>query len=383
MHRDRLIWAMGVVVLLLAIPSTVAVARVLPFGYDFRAYWLAAEHLRQGTVIYPGLEAPLGQPDEFHYLPQVALPFMVFLPLQIYDAARVWLGIELVVCAIVAYVLIHPLPNAARPWALAGFVFFLPTVLEVTLGNVDMICVALALLAWHWRHRSYAPVAPFAAAVGIKFLPVILLPFYVAAGYWRTALRAFAFGLAVLLATSPFVWRPKFFELIPRFLDSTWVRLHVQREAPTWLGNIVWDDNFPLALALLTAAVAIAFGINARRDREHETDWHHMALALSPYVVPFGWTWTTFLIASLPLFSLTLRRVLRLDPLPRGAGIAGLAACWFAMQLVGLGDLLPMAAHMVGVVGLVAISIAALALEQRQMLGRSMPLVRATSIASG
>ncbi len=42
MRPARLAWALGVAVLVLAIPSAYFVARVLPFSYDFRAYWLAA-----------------------------------------------------------------------------------------------------------------------------------------------------------------------------------------------------------------------------------------------------------------------------------------------------------------------------------------------------
>jgi len=46
-------------------------------------------------------------------------------------------------------------------------------------------------------------------------------------------------------------------------------------------------------------------------------------------------------------------------------------------------DLWPIVAHMVGVIGLMAIALALMALESRQALGRSTPLARATSIASG
>lgn len=383
MSAARLGWSLGVAACVLAVPAAFAVAQILPLGYDFRAYWLAADHLVRGTPIYPGLEAPLGQPDEFHYLPQVALPFIVFLPLGIDLAIRAWLVLELALAAAVGYWLIRPLPRDARPWAAAACIFFLPLVLEIALGNVDLLSLALALVAWHWRERAYAPVIPYAAAIGIKFLPLVLLPFYLGAGYWRTVLRAFAFGLAVLLITSPLVWKPKFFALIPRFLDTTWVRLHVEREDPEWLARIVWSDAFPLVLALAAAGLAALFGWKARHDRARETEWHHMALAISPYLVPFGFTWTTFLIMSLPLFALTLGRALRLDGPTRLLALAGIALCWLAMQVVQVHVLWPLVAHMAGVLGLVAIALALMAIETRQTLGRSTPRSRATSIASG
>ncbi|HZP94834.1 MAG TPA: glycosyltransferase 87 family protein [Candidatus Limnocylindria bacterium] len=384
MTTSRFVWALGVVALALAVPAALAVAGVLPFAYDFRAYWLAAAHLVTGQPMYPALDAPLGQPDEFHYLPMMAIPFVVLLPLGLPDAARTWLAFELVVAALVGLWLIRPLPRAAQPWAAAAYVFFLPMVLEVTLGNIDLLSLALALVAWGARARANAAIVPYAAAVGMKFLPIVLLPFYVAAGYGKIVWRALVLGSAVVLLTAPLASRQleQFVALLPRYMDTEWVRLHADREVPAWLATIVWSDLFALALALATVALAIVFGLNARRDRAHETEWHHLALALSPYLAPFGFTWTTFLITSLPLFSMTLQKALRLRPVPRAAAIGGLVACWFAMQIVQVRVLWPLVAHFVGVVGLVCIALALTALES-QTLGRSSPVVRATSTASG
>lgn len=383
MSRTRLAWVLGVAAFILAIPSAYFVADVLPFSYDFRAYWLAAFHLVTGQPMYPGLDAPLGQPDEFHYLPNVAISFIIFLPFGLDLAGVIWLGIELAVAAIVAVVLIRPLPSAARPWAAAAYVFFLPTILEVTLGNVDLICLALALLAWHNRREPNAAFVPYAAAVGIKFLPLVLLPFYVVAGYGKIVVRAFLFGVAFVAITSPLVWKPKFFELVPRFMDSAWVRVHAEREDPGWLAPIVWSDLFLFTLAIAATMAVVVFAWNARMDPAHETDWHHLALALSAYVVPFGFTWTTFLIMSLPLFAVTLRRALTFDGRTRAVAIVGLVATWLAMQMVQVHDLWPLVAHFTGVIGLVAIALALLALETRQTLGRSTPVARATRMASG
>ena len=385
MTRERLAWALGIAALVLAIPAAYFVAAVLPFGYDFRAYWLAAQHLVTGAPMYEAPTATLGQPDEFHYLPLVAVPFVVFLPLAIGDAARVWFVLQVALAAALGVVLIRPLPRAARPWAAAGYVFFLPMVLEVTLGNVDLICVALALVAWDWRARGDRAVVPYAAALGIKVLPLSLLPFYLAAGYTRIVLRALAVGLLVLIATIPLLASPlaEYVALLPRYLDTAWVRIHAQREAPEWLAVIAWSDLFPLLLALAAIALAVVFGRRARREPERATDYHHLALALAPYVTPFGFIWTTYLLCSLPLFATTLARALRLDPSRRAAALAGLVGCWTAMQMVQVHDLWPIVAHLVGVVGLIAIALALMALETRQTEGRSTPLARATSIASG
>ncbi len=381
----RIVWALGVVALVLSVPASYAVAHVLPLGYDFRAYWLAARHVVDGTPVYAPVGTRLGLPDEFHYLPIVALPFTLFLPLSIDVAARVWLVLELALAVVFGVKLILRLPTVARPWAGAAYVFFLPMVLEVTLGNVDLICIALALVAWNLRARPNAAYAPYAAAIGIKFLPVVLLPFYLAAGYARIVWRALALGTAALALTLPFLWQPMidFWGLLPRYLDTDWVRLHAEREDPAWLATVAWSDAFPIALAVLAVLGGIVFGRNARRDPERETEWHDLALAISPYGTPFGFIWTTFLIASLPLFVVTLTKALRLPPRDRALAIVGLATCYWAMQLVGVHDLWPIVAHMVGVLGLVGVSVGIMSLEKRQALGRSSPLSRATRAASG
>ena len=381
----RVWWALSVIALVLSLPAAFVVASALPLGYDFRAYWLAAQHLVTGARVYEPVDAVLGQPDEFHYLPLVAVPFVVTLVLPIDIASRVWLVTQVALAAALGIWLIRQLPAELRLWAAAGYVFFLPMVLEYTLGNVDLICLVLALVAWSWRARVNAAVAPYAAAVGIKFLMLSLLPFYLAAGYVRIVLRAFIVGVVVLLATLPFLREPfaEFVALFPRYLDTAWVRLHAQREDPAWLAQLVWNDVFSLVVALAAVALAIVFGRKARRDLARETDWHDLALALSPYVTPFGFVWTTFMICSLPLFVVALRKAMLLAPAARAAALAGIATCWFGMQIVQVHDLWPLVAHAVGVLGLVGITLALMAAETRQALGRSTPAVRATSIASG
>lgn len=378
-------WALGVVAAALALGVAVIVASALPFAYDFRAYWLAAQHLWTGAPMYEAAGAPLGQPDEFHYLPVVAVPFLALLALPLGAAAVVWVALEILLAVAVGVALIRPLPSLARPWAVAAYVSFLPGVLEVTLGNIDLLCLALALVAWAWRARPNGAALPYAAAVGVKFFPVILIPFYLAAGYAGIVLRAFAIGVAVLVATLPALWTPMsdFVALLPRYLDTEWVRIHAQREDPAWLATIIWSDTFPLVLAVLAIAAGVAFGRNARLDRAHETDWHHLALALAPYVAPFGFVWTTFLLASLPLFAVTLQRALRLAPVTRAIAIAALVMCWILMEAVQVREIWPLAAHAAGVLGLVGVALALMMIEARQMLGRSTPESRATPIASG
>lgn len=368
---------------MLALLAAIAVASALPLGYDSRAYWLAARHLVDGARIYALPDAPLGQPDEFHYLPIVAVPFILLLPFNIDVARVVYLVTQVALAIAFGSVLIRPLPRAARPWAAAAYVFFLPLVLEVTLGNVDLISVALALLAWRWRDRAWRGALALAAAVGLKFMPAILLPFYIAAGRGRLVMRAFLIGLAALVVTLPFLWQQtlEYLELLPRYADTAWVRTHLERDEPKFLADIVWSEAFPIVLGIAALGAAIACGRMARREPEREADWHHIALALSPYLAPFGFFWTTFLIAALPLFALTLGRALALPAVPRAITVGGLLASFLLMQLVQVHDLLVPVYHAAGVMLLIGIALA-LRSREAQTLGRSTPRSRATSIAS-
>jgi hypothetical protein len=382
----RVIWAVGVAVFVLAVLAAIQVGMALPLGYDSRAYWLAARHMLDGAPMYPAQDATLGASGEFHYLPIVAAPFIAFLPLPIDTFVNVFLALEIALAAVVGVALIRQLPNAARPWAAAAYAFFTPMILEVTLGNLDLASLALALLAWHWREHAGRGAVALGAAVGIKFMPAILLLFYLAAGRRAIVIRAFLIGVAALLVSLPFLWVPTrdFIDLVPRYADTAWVRIIVAREEPKLFADIMWSEVFPLVLGLAAVAFAVVCGRMAKREPERETDWHHLALAASPYLAPFGFVWMTFLITSLPLLVVSYGRALRLHGVLRIVSLAGLLFSWLAIQVVRLHDLVPLVVHLVGVLGLIAISLALLSLERRpQTEGRSIPESRATRIASG
>ncbi|HYR95020.1 MAG TPA: glycosyltransferase 87 family protein, partial [Methylomirabilota bacterium] len=277
----RFLWAVGVAVFVLAALAAVQVGLALPLGYDSRAYWLAARHMLDGAPLYPAQNATLGASGEFHYLPLVAAPFVAFLPLPIDTFVNVFLVLEIALAAAVGVALIRQLPNAARPWAAAAYAFFTPMILEVTLGNLDLASLALALLAWHWRGHAGRGAVALGAAIGIKFMPAILLPFYLAAGRRAIVMRAFLIGVAVLLVSLPFLWVPTldFIDLVPRYADTAWVRIIVAREEPKLFADIMWSDVFPLVLGVAAVAFAVVCGRMAKREPERETDWHHLALA--------------------------------------------------------------------------------------------------------
>jgi glycosyl transferase family 87 len=364
MSGRHLVWAAGVVVLVLASLAAVIVASALPAGYDFHAYWLAGRNLLTGAPLYPDATTILGLPDEFRYLPIVAIVFVPFALLPYAVALAIWIGIEVAIAAVVGVALIRPLPASWRPWAAAGYVFFLGLVLEVTLGNVNLISLALALAAWRLRDRALPAGILLAAAVGLKFLPLTLLLFYVSSGRWRPVLIGGVIGSAALAVGALLMpdRTAEYVRFAPRLLEQDWVYAHIARPGPPALAAVFWSELFPLALAGAAALVAVLAGVAARRDPARENTWHALTLATAGYLAPFGYFWTTFLILSLPLASDTLRRASTTpSAVQRAVVIGAVVLSWALMEPQQTGTLVPILWHFVGVLLLCAVAVLSLA----------------------
>jgi arabinofuranan 3-O-arabinosyltransferase len=374
--RSRAVRALGIAAFVLAVLAAIQIARVLPLGYDFAAYWSAARHLWEGAAIYPAPTDLLGQSGQFKYLPIVAVPFLLLASLPLEVASLVWLAFEIAVAIAVGVALVRELAPDARPWGAAAYALFLPLVLEVTLGNLDLVSVALVLVAWHLRSRPARAAIPLALGVGLKLLPAAMLLFYLAAGRWRAVAYALLAGVAALVVTLPWLGGPlvDYTALFPHLGDTSWVRVVVARDEPALLADVLWSTAFNRLLTLGTIAGVILLGHRSRGSPD-ETQLHHAALAIAPYIAPFAFVWTTFLVMSLPLLFSTLARVLALRGAARTVRLAALAACWLLMQLLQLHDLVPVVAHLVGVAGLVLVGLVS-------TLGRSRPASAAVSMAS-
>src|SRR5438132_567084 len=258
--RGRIVWSAGVVVTVLALGAAVVVASALPAGYDFRAYWLAGQHLLNGAPLYPGPDTILGLPDEFRYLPIVALLFIPFAVLPYSIALAIWTALQVATAAAVGIALIRQLPPLWRPWAAAGYVFFLGLVLEVTLGNVNLLSLGLALAAWRFRDRALPGGLLLAAAVGLKFLPLTLLLFYVASGRWRPVVTGGLIGTAALAVGALLMpdRTAEYVRFAPRLLEQDWVYAHIARPGPPELAGVLWSVWVPLALAIGAVLFVVA-----------------------------------------------------------------------------------------------------------------------------
>lgn len=358
--RQRVLRLLGTGVFLLALAASAQIGSQLTLGFDLLAYWDAGRHVAAGEPLYRGEGEALGELGEFRYPPHIALAFVPLATLPLPVAKLIWLAVQLAVAGAVGIGLLRWLPVTTRPWAAAAYVLYLPLVLEVVLGNLNLLTLALCLLAWRWRDRPALAGGLLAAGLGLKLLPLTLIPFYLAAGRIRTVLWCLATGLVVLIGTAILlpVRLAEFLALLLRLTETPWVRTAIDREQPEVLAALFWSRGLTVVLALLAIAIAIAAGRVAARRGADETHLHALTLATAPYLAPFAVFWTTFLVFSLPLFASTLGRALRIGTTQgRALAITGLSCCWLLIQVVRLNDLMPIAAHLAGVVGLCSLAV--------------------------
>jgi len=366
-RRPRLVWAAGVVVMVLAGLAGLGIFLAKqPFGFDLWAYVLAGRHFLAGEPLYSvAPQMPAGPFGEYHYAPIVAAPFALLAPLPFWLATVLWIGLNTGITAAIGVHLIRPLPRDAQPWAAAAFVLFLPTILEISLGNINLITVALCLVAWSLRQRAAVGGALLAVAIGAKLLPLSLVLFYLAAGRGRVVAWTVAILAAGLLLTTVVFWRemPGYVALFVALVDSNQTAEFIAATAPpeiaAFLGSFIGAWVLPTA-TLATAAVG---GLAARRRPHDETHLHHLALAFAPYLSLFGLLWFPYLVFVLPLLASSFQRAL-LFPHPqlRVVLVASLAVSWLLLQIVGeQGDAIPLAAHLLGLLILLAVALAVLA----------------------
>jgi hypothetical protein len=369
-RRPRLVWAAGVAAMVLAgLAGLQIFLAKQPYGYDLWAYVLAARHLLAGEPLYAARpEVPFGPYGEYHYAPPAAVPFALLAPLPFWLATAVFITLNIGVAAVIARYLIRPLPRDVKPWAAAAFLLFLPLILEIALGNLNLLTVGLCLLAWSWRRRSAAAGTVLAVAIGLKLLPLTLVLFYLASGRIRVVAWTLGIGVAGLLLTALLFARdfPAYLALLIALKDSHWAADLIASTPPPEVAAILLSPVGSWVLPVAALGTAVLGGLVARRNSRDETHLHHLALAFAPYLASFGLLWFPYLVTALPVLASTLQRALLLPrPLARGALVAALALSWLLMQVVGeQNDLVPIAAHLLGLVVLLAAALAVLVLAR-------------------
>lgn len=284
------------------------------FGYDLDAYLDAAERLRQGLPLYPlvGLAAVTPGPNEGYFFnsPLVALGFVPLAALPRSTAHLVWFAMLSALALVLVASFARGHERAARPWIVAAGIAYLPLLLEVPLGNLNLASVVLLAASWRLRERTVAGGTLLAAGVGLKLLPILVLVFLLVDGRWRLVAVATAVGALSVVATAP--W------LGGAWIDYAAVLSGVGAGVPAGTFNVV-----PAVLAgspgryvvpALALAVTLWAGWCTRRAVRRacapgvESLGFWVALGVSPLLATT--VWYTYLVFALPLL---------LTPLPAPA----------------------------------------------------------------
>ena len=358
------------------------------WGYDFSAYWSAAERVASGSPLYAErqLAGPYPPQGQFLYmyppfLAAVIAPFARLAPVDHRTANLAWalLGSVVLALSVVGIARLERLATTSRRALLvvAAAFAFPPAVGEIVLGNVHIVLLGLLGLAW-WgvrradaRGEALAGVAIGVAAL-IKLFPALLVVWFILTGRARSAAWALAavgvLVLAVLPVTGPRAW-----------LDYPVALLNLSQPvdvtdalAPTvWLTPLL-GAGAARAVVLVTALAAVG--------------WAALRLATR---ASFGVAVTASVLIAPALFHhyltiLVLPMLLGLaEPGPRRWVVLGYLGMWGGHQ-PALGPLSPVLNRLVPTVAAVSVAAALLWRGQRRPRAESgWPAARARPTPAG
>ena len=155
---------------------------------DARAYYLAAERLRDGAALYPPMNPEAH--EVYRYAPWFAVIFLPFTLLPLDVATHVW-SLAMLGCALLAVVPV--LRIGGRPAILLAALLGALLAETAMFGNAHPLVVAI--LSWTMASRW----APWAVGVStsIKLVPILFILPWIRAGRLRDALVAVAAAAAL------------------------------------------------------------------------------------------------------------------------------------------------------------------------------------------
>lgn len=265
-----------------------ALTAQIQWGYDFSAYWAAANHLLNGEPLYAAsqLAGPYAPQVQYLYLyppPLAALvaPLAAVFPTDYRAAAWVWSAIGAAVLAVSVLALArseriaerYPLLGGRGRWLLvAGAFAFPPVVGELVMGNVHLLLLGLLTLAWLAIRRGDSRGDVLAgAAIGIaavvKVFPGLLVVWLLLTRRSRAAAWVVIGALAAVLVALPFTglqpWRefPTVLANLSAPSDTT------DTLAPTvWLAPYIGFTG--ARIVVTTAALLLLVGVSIRARHE-------------------------------------------------------------------------------------------------------------------
>ena len=379
--------ALGIVlfvVLVLRAVQLLSLTGQIQWGYDFSAYWAAADQVLAGASPYTPLqlESPYAPQRQFLYLypPPLAAamtPLAALFPSDYRAANWVWAAIGALLLVVSIRSLWqseriderYPILAGRGKWLLVAAAFaFPPVVGELVMGNVHLLLLWLLTLAWLGLRRDDSRGQLIGGALTglaaiVKVFPGILLLWAAVAGSARTAMGLLTGAAVAALVTLPLTGLAPWLDYPTVLANLSAPADRTDTLAPTvWLAELM---DFTVARIIVTAiGVAVivwsAWGLRATagassRDEARAAKARSFAIAVTVSVLIAPALYHHYLALLVLPFLLGL-----------GAGVPlrYLAAAYFLMwggQQDALGDLswvinrgLPTLGALVLLLGLVA-----------------------------
>jgi alpha-1,2-mannosyltransferase len=164
---------------------------------DFRVFYGAAEAIRDGGELYPGLgDRMLAQGVAYVYAPLTALLVLPATLLPVGVAEVCWLVLMIVAAVGTLWLL------DVRDWrCYVVALFWMPVVSAIQVGNVSLILALLAACAWRLRDRPRQSGVSLGAALAAKTLMWPLLAWMIATRRMAATVYAGLFGLILVLGS--------------------------------------------------------------------------------------------------------------------------------------------------------------------------------------
>jgi glycosyl transferase family 87 len=247
-------------------------ARVDAFGYDFSAYYDAADRLiTTGTPYQPDqtLSGPFlaGPKGLYLYSPLPAIVVLPLTALHFHDAATIYVALQLI--ALLAICLLMPVSWTVRLAILAVACLAPPVDQDLNLGNISLLMTLAGVVAWRFMDK---PIAAVAITVSAALRPTMALvgAWWALRGRWRLIGWMALTALVLVVLSLPFVGIQGWLDYVTVLRNAT----HFEEVYRNWaLNAIAYNGGLPdpWPTLALVASFAIAIGalvFSLRRDRE-------------------------------------------------------------------------------------------------------------------